>query len=78
MLEFKNGATKIAMLANVPIMPVTIRGANKVWAQDMKLPRLGKVDIFYHPLMEIPRDRDDREQIDKFTDKLEEIIKSKM
>jgi 1-acyl-sn-glycerol-3-phosphate acyltransferase len=78
MLEFKNGATKIAMLANVPILPVTIRGANKVWAQDMKLPRLGKVDIFYHPLMEIPRDRNDREQVDKFTDKLEEIIKSKM
>jgi len=78
MLEFKNGATKIAMLAGVPILPVTIRGANKVWAQDMKFPRFGKVDIFYHPVMEIPRDRDDRDQLDKLTDKLEEIIKSKM
>jgi 1-acyl-sn-glycerol-3-phosphate acyltransferase len=78
MLEFKSGAIKIAMLAGVPIMPVTIRGANKVWAQDMKFPGFGKVDIFYHPVMEIPRDRDDREQIDKLTDKLEEIIKSKM
>jgi 1-acyl-sn-glycerol-3-phosphate acyltransferase len=78
MLEFKSGAIKIAMLANVPIMPVTIRGANKVWAQDMKFPRFGKVEIFYHPVMEIPRDRDNREQIDILTDKLEEIIKSKM
>ena len=78
MLEFKSGAIKIAMLANVPILPVTIRGANKIWAQDMKVPRLGKVDIFYHPVMEIPRDREDREQIDKLTDRLEEIIKSKM
>ncbi|HEX8367459.1 MAG TPA: lysophospholipid acyltransferase family protein [Pyrinomonadaceae bacterium] len=78
MLEFKSGAIKIAMLANVPILPVTIRGANKVWAQDMKFPRFGKVEIFYHPVMEIPRDKDSREQIDKLTDKLEEIIKSKM
>lgn len=78
MLEFKNGAIKIAMMANVPILPVTIRGANKIWAQDMKFPRLGKVEIFYHPVMEIPREADRREQIDKLTDKLEEIIKSKM
>lgn len=78
MLEFKNGAIKIAMLAGVPILPVTIRGANKVWAQDMKFPRFGKVDIFYHPLMEIPQNRDDRRQIEQLTDKLEEVIKSKM
>ena len=78
MLEFKNGAIKIAMMANVPILPVTIRGANKIWAQDMKFPRLGKVEIFYHPVLEIPREADRREQIDKLTDKLEEIIKSKM
>jgi 1-acyl-sn-glycerol-3-phosphate acyltransferase len=78
MLEFKNGAIKIAMLANVPILPVTIRGANKIWAQDMKFPRPGKVDIFYHPLIELPANRDDRAEIDKLTDRLEEIIKSKM
>lgn len=78
MLEFKSGAIKIAMLAGVPIMPVTIRGGNKVWAQDMKLPRTGKVEIFYHPLMEIPTGADRRDQIDKLTDKLEEIIRSKM
>lgn len=79
MLEFKSGAVKIAMLANVPILPVTIRGANKVWAQDMKFPRFGKVEIFYHPVIEIPRDAaGKRELIDELTDKLEEVIKSKM
>lgn len=78
MLEFKNGAIKIAMLANVPIMPVTIRGGNKVWAQDMKFPRTGRVEIFYHPLIEIPPRADSREQADKLTDQIEEIIKSKM
>ncbi|HEX8737516.1 MAG TPA: lysophospholipid acyltransferase family protein [Pyrinomonadaceae bacterium] len=78
MLEFKNGAIKIAMLAGVPILPVTIRGANKIWAQDMKFPRFGKVEIFYHPLIELPANRDDRAEIDKLTDRLEEIIKSKM
>ncbi len=79
MLEFKSGAVKIALLANVPILPVTIRGANKVWAQDMKFPRFGKVEIFYHPLLEVPRDAaSSREQIDELTDRLEEIIKSKL
>ena len=79
MLEFKNGAIKIALLANVPILPVTIRGANKIWAQDMKFPRFGKVEIFYHPILEIPRQAEDRrDQFDKLPDNLEEIIKSKM
>jgi 1-acyl-sn-glycerol-3-phosphate acyltransferase len=79
MLDFKNGAIKIAMLAKVPILPVTIRGANRVWAQDMKFPRFGKVEIFYHPVMEIPHGAEDRrDQIESLTDRLEEIIKSKM
>lgn len=81
LLPFKNGAVKIAMQAQVPILPVTIRGGNKVWAQDMKRPHFGKVDIFYHPLIEIPplnKGTDEREQVDKITDRLEETIKSKL
>lgn len=54
-LEFKTGAVRIALEAKVPILPVTVRGANKVWAQDMKYPHLNKVEIFYHPLFEIPK-----------------------
>jgi 1-acyl-sn-glycerol-3-phosphate acyltransferase len=81
MLEFKNGAVKIAMHAGVSILPVTIRGGHRVWAQDMKLPRLGKVELFYHPPLRIPPPApgaDERAHVAALTDRLEEIIKSKM
>jgi 1-acyl-sn-glycerol-3-phosphate acyltransferase len=48
MLRFKAGAARLAMDAEVPILPVTIRGGNKVWPRDQKVPRLGQVEIVYH------------------------------
>jgi 1-acyl-sn-glycerol-3-phosphate acyltransferase len=36
--------------ANVPILPVTIRGGNQVWPRGWRLPHLGKVIVTYHPL----------------------------
>ena len=48
MMRFKAGAVRLAMEANVPILPVTIRGANRVWPRDQKLPRLRPVELFYH------------------------------
>lgn len=78
---FRSGALKIAMSAKVPVMPVTIRGANKVWAQDMKFPRLGKVEIFYHPIIEIPpiaKGEDEQLHLQKITDELKTIIESKL
>jgi 1-acyl-sn-glycerol-3-phosphate acyltransferase len=53
MMRFKAGAVRLAMEANVPILPVTIRGANRVWPRDQKLPRLRPVEIFYHPAKRI-------------------------
>ncbi len=78
-LPFKTGAARIAIEANVPILPVTVRGANRVWAQDMKFPRFGKVEIIYHPLMEIPRSSKNNEiraEAEKITKRLVEIIGS--
>ena len=49
MRRFKPGAARIALEANVPILPVTIRGANRVWPQNQKFPRLAPVEIVYHP-----------------------------
>ncbi|MGH9908240.1 MAG: lysophospholipid acyltransferase family protein [Pyrinomonadaceae bacterium] len=49
MNRFKAGAVRIALEAGVPILPVTIRGANRVWPAGKRLPRLGKVEIVYHP-----------------------------
>ena len=48
--RFKAGAVRLAMEAQVPILPVTIKGGNHVWPRGWRLPRLGKVVITYHPL----------------------------
>jgi 1-acyl-sn-glycerol-3-phosphate acyltransferase len=38
------------MEAQVPILPVTIKGGNRVWPRGWRFPRLGKVVVTYHPL----------------------------
>ncbi|MGC2238431.1 MAG: lysophospholipid acyltransferase family protein [Pyrinomonadaceae bacterium] len=76
-LPFKPGAAWIALEAGVPIMPVTIRGGNRVWAQGMKYPRMGKVEIIYHPPLEIPKPENkayEDEHLEKINRKLIEII----
>ncbi len=81
LFPFKPGAVRLAMEAEVPILPVTIRGANNVWAQDMKYPRFGKVEIIYHPLMEVPKPLDNqdlRNHIEDLNNKLFDIISSKL
>jgi 1-acyl-sn-glycerol-3-phosphate acyltransferase len=77
LLEFKTGALRIALEAGVPILPVTVRGGNKIWAQDMKFPRPGKVEIIYHPLVELepcPNEEDFHEYIRKQAVKIAGII----
>lgn len=50
MERFKAGAVRLALEANVPILPVTIKGGNRVWPRGWRVPRLGKVVVTYHPL----------------------------
>ena len=81
LLEFKTGSIRLAIEAKVPILPVTIRGANKVWSQDIKFPRFKKVEIFFHPVFEIPPNNDEldeREFAEKLTEQLKKIIASKL
>lgn len=81
LLKFKPGAVRIAMEAGVPILPVTVRGGNKVWAQDMKLPRFKKVEIIYHPLFKVSKpdkNTDLQTHIEKLNRQLAEIISSEM
>jgi len=60
MTKFKTGAVRMALEANVPILPVTIRGAHRVWPKNRRLPRLVKVEIIYHPPIKIePQPGDD-------------------
>jgi 1-acyl-sn-glycerol-3-phosphate acyltransferase len=49
--RFKAGAVRLAMEAQVPILPVTIKGGNRVWPRGRRFPRPGKVVIIYHPLI---------------------------
>ncbi|HKV33133.1 MAG TPA: lysophospholipid acyltransferase family protein [Pyrinomonadaceae bacterium] len=48
--RFKAGAVRLALEANVPILPVTIKGGNRIWPRGWKVPHLGKVVVTYHPL----------------------------
>jgi 1-acyl-sn-glycerol-3-phosphate acyltransferase len=78
LLPFKSGAVKIALQANVPILPVTVSGANKIWARDMKYPRPGKVKIIFHPLIEVekPAEKDKEKYISNLNNRLVKIIES--
>lgn len=81
LLAFKPGAVRIAMEAGVPILPVTISGANKVWAQDIKFPRPHKVKITFHPIFEIPapeENSDEHEFAEKITEEIRKIIEKKI
>lgn len=52
MVKFKPGAVRMALEAGVPILPVTIRGAHRVWPKTRRFPRLARVEITYHPLFQ--------------------------
>jgi 1-acyl-sn-glycerol-3-phosphate acyltransferase len=47
--SFKSGAVHIAMSAGVPILPVSIKGGNRVWPQGQRYPRFFRhIEITYH------------------------------
>lgn len=77
MHEFKHGAVRIATQAGVPILPVTIRGGNRIWPQGRRYPRIFRqVEIIYHPLIRVditPRSCKE-EYLEKQTRQLREII----
>lgn len=77
LLPFKTGAAKLALQAGVPILPVTIRGANRVWARGMKFPRFSKIEIFYHPVLETGEFTGETAEED-LTGKLKRIIESNL
>jgi 1-acyl-sn-glycerol-3-phosphate acyltransferase len=79
MKKFKAGAVRMALEAGVPILPVTIRGGQKVWPTNFRLPRLGhRIEIIYHPLFVIEQreNEDVRECARRETARLAEIVRS--
>jgi 1-acyl-sn-glycerol-3-phosphate acyltransferase len=60
MLRFKPGAVRIALEAGVPILPVTIRGAHRIWPRGWRFPHPGRLELTYHPLYHVaPRENED-------------------
>ena len=57
--RFKGGAVRLAIEAEVPILPVTIRGGNRVWPRGRYLPRPAEVEITYHPLFHVTQKPDE-------------------
>ena len=78
MVRFKGGAVRLALEAGVPILPVTIRGANRVWPAGQLMPRMGRVEVVYHPLHHVKQmeGEETRECARRESDRLAEIIKS--
>lgn len=76
--RFKAGAVRLALEANVPILPVTIKGGNQIWPRGQNLPRLGKVLVTYHPLYypEQPPDEETRAFARRESERLAKVIQS--
>ena len=77
-LRFKPGAARMALEANTPILPVTIRGGHRVWPKGYRFPRPAKIELVYHPLQHIKmlEGEDARACARRETDRLAETIGS--
>jgi 1-acyl-sn-glycerol-3-phosphate acyltransferase len=78
MIRMKAGAVRMALETEVPILPVTIRGANRVWPASSLFPRPGKVEIIYHPVFHAEQrpDEETRACARRETERLAQIIRS--
>ena len=45
----------MALAHGVPIVPVSIKGADKIWPAGQVFPRPGRLTITYHPAIEVER-----------------------
>ena len=78
MIRMKGGAVRMALEAEVPILPVTIRGANRAWGADKFFPRPRKVEIIYHPIFRVEQraGEETRACARRETERLGQIIRS--
>lgn len=73
----KTGAARMAMRANVPVVPVTIAGARKAWPMG-GYPKPGKVVVRYHPPLhpdDFDRSLTRRQRADQMTNAIANSIK---
>ena len=76
--RFKAGAVRLALEAGAAVLPVTIRGGERVWPRDQRLPRLGRVEVVFHPVrhLAVPPGEDARNVIQRETEALAQVIRS--
>ena len=76
--RFKAGAVRLALEAQVPILPVTIKGGNRIWPRGWRFPRFGKVVVIYHPLYHATPcpDEETRACARRETERLAQVIAS--
>lgn len=77
MLRFKGGAVRLALEAGVPILPVTIRGAHRVWPAGQTLPKPATVEIIYHSLFTVRQEAGEETRVcaRRESDRLAAVIK---
>jgi 1-acyl-sn-glycerol-3-phosphate acyltransferase len=78
LVRFKAGAVRLALEAGVPILPVTVRGGQRVWPRGRRLPRTGRVEIVFHPARRPAplAGEDARRCVQRETEALATVIKS--
>jgi 1-acyl-sn-glycerol-3-phosphate acyltransferase len=80
LLRFEAGAARMALEANTPILPITIRGGHRVWPKGYRFPRGGKIELVFHPLQYITmlEGEDARQCARRETDRLADTIGSEL
>ena len=80
MRRFKPGAVRMALETGAAILPVTIRGGDRVWPPSNRFPRFGRVDVVYHPVFVIQQreNEDTRECARRETERLAAIVSSEL
>jgi 1-acyl-sn-glycerol-3-phosphate acyltransferase len=78
MSRFKTGAARLALEADAPVLPVTVRGGNVAWPRGQSLPRPTRVEIVYHPVRHLaPQPGEDARQCaQRETEALAAVIQS--
>jgi len=55
LMQFKQGAFRLALTFGVPIIPVAISGAYEIWPASSLLPKPGRLKIRYLPRIDVER-----------------------
>ena len=58
LMPFKMGAFRLALTHGVPIVPVSIKGAERIWPVGQFMFRPGKLTVTYHPPIKVDRIED--------------------